>query len=907
MNYSRCKFLVLIFWIVNHSLHSGCFKLTRLNRDFTHSPLYKGELCKSKYCSGHYSIRSRVIGPLFLNFDNFSDNAVKVLMLSQEEARMTSQPQIETAHIFQGLVCLNKGLASKVLTNFGVNVTNAREASKQSLLDREQPSEVDEMLTFSHSSKKALELSSSEAERLGNLTIETEHILLGLLSVEDEIIRSMLKILNICSESIVEAILKGIAEQREQVIKKNSEKAPNNLTTYVYMSAQGVGRTELMQSSISLFTVDLTEKAERGLLPTVIHRDNEIERSIITLSRKTKRNPILIGEPGVGKTAIVEGIAMKILKGNLPPHMTGKRVLQLEIGLLIAGTKFRGQFEERLTKLIDEIKSLGNIILVIDEAHMLVGAGSGDGALDAANLLKPSLSRGDIQCIAITTPKEYKKYFEKDAALSRRFQPIFINEPSDDETLKILNELSITYGNFHKVKYTSEAVDMAVKYSKQFINDRYLPDKAIDILDESGSLAKIQYQKRGSEDDIDETTKGENTGLENKTPNENTSTYNSCNLDTNNQVNIESPNNILGLVTQEHVSEVVSLWTGIPLKRLTRDEMECIRNMESELHKMIVGQDEAVKNICKAIRRAKTHIKNPQRPIGSFLFCGPPGVGKSEVAKSLTKYIFAKENLIRVDMSEYSESHSISRILGSPPGYKGHDSGGQLTEKIRHNPYSVIMFDEIEKAHSDILNILLQILEDGNVTDAKNQMVSFKNTIIIMTSNLGSNVIQRASKVSNTFGFNVDSNCSTDYTKMKAIVLEELKSHLLPELINRIDDIILFKPLTDTELYEITGIMLEDLVKRVHNAGITIEFDDKLRNHILKLPRDENCGARPLRRIITNFLEDKLVDFVLSREFDSKMKYLVTIESDDVKFIKHEDVVNNVKCHQMEEITVSTK
>nr|PVC53658.1 endopeptidase ATP-binding subunit [Theileria orientalis] len=782
---------------------------------------------------------------LYLDFHNFSDNAIKVLMLSLEEARQSKHPNVESSHIFQGLVCLSQGLAFKVLKEFGVTANSAREAT-MSTFPIDESKRQRGIPTFSPSAKTALEHSSSEAERLGNSTIETEHLLLGVLNDKSGEMATFYKHLKLDVPLVIDTTIRTInkiKELNEASVLNNS--ADEHTPNYVYLSPS-LKHDESSNTCLSQFTIDLTEKAKKGLLPKVIHRDNEIDRAIITLSRKTKSNPLLVGEPGVGKTAIVEGIANRISQGFTLPHMAEKRIVQLQFGLLIAGTKFRGQFEERLTKLIDEIITAGNIILVIDEAHMLIGAGAGDGSIDAANLLKPALSRGEIQCIAITTPKEYKKHFEKDMALSRRFHTIYVDEPSDSDTLKILNGISSTYGEFHN-----------------YINDRFLPDKAIDILDESGSFAKIQEE-------------------ETKEDEESSRTY----LEVNSEGDApesKDPGNkrlILGQVKPEHVAEVMSIWTGIPLKKLSRGEMEIIRHMEDDIHKMVIGQDEAVKNVCKAIRRAKTNIKNPHRPIGSFLFCGPPGVGKSEVARSLTKYLFAKENLIRIDMSEYKEPHSISRILGSPPGYKGHDTGGQLTEKVKNNPYSVVMFDEIEKAHHDVLNILLQILEDGKLTDAKNQTVSFKNTIIIMTSNTGSNVIQRSSKGVHTFGFTVEKNDSSDYLKIKALVMEELKSHFLPELINRIDDVILFKPLSDEELREIAKLMLNELTSRANAAGILIEIDNTFTEHILKLPRDDKCGARPLRRIITSVLEDKLADLVISENFDSKTTYVVSVNKE---------------------------
>ncbi|XP_953433.1 endopeptidase (CLP homologue) ATP-binding chain, putative [Theileria annulata] len=902
MNIRRIHIYLFVILQAYNSLifkHFNCFKYEKIRNTFVINNFTSNKLISQIANVESLLPTSHNIAPLYLNFDNFSDNAIKVLMLSLEEAKLSNQPSVESAHIFQGLVCLNQGLAFKILKEFGVTVNSARNAAKSSY-PVDESKKVKNLPTFSNSAKNALDYSSTEAERLGNSTIETEHLLLGVLNDTTKEMSTFYKNLDLDVTLAIDTTVRTI-EKIKEIKESNSlsENIQESSPNFVYLSPT-MNRDELAQSCISLFTVDLTEKARNGQLPKVIHRDNEIERAIITLSRMTKSNPLLVGEPGVGKTAIVEGIANKISQGISQPQISKKRILQLQFGLLIAGTKFRGQFEERLTKLIDEIKSSGDIILVIDEAHMLIGmkfiynnnklgAGAGDGSIDAANLLKPPLSRGEIQCIAITTPKEYKKYFEKDMALSRRFHPIYVDEPSEEDTLKILNGISSSYGEFHGVEYTQESIKLALKYSKQYINDRFLPDKAIDIMDESGSFAKIQYQNelKREKNELTSATETEGNGETESNPENEVE-----------QVVEKKEQNVLGQVKPEHVAEVMSIWTGIPLKKLTRGEMEIIRNMEEDLHKMVIGQEEAVKNVCKAIRRAKTNIKNPNRPIGSFLFCGPPGVGKSEVARALTKYLFAKENLIRIDMSEYTEPHSISRILGSPPGYKGHDTGGQLTEKVKSNPYSVVMFDEIEKAHHDVLNILLQILEDGKLTDSKNQTISFKNTIIIMTSNTGSNVIQRSSKGVHTFGFTVDSDESSDYLKIKALVMEELKSHFLPELINRIDDVILFKPLSESELKEIAKLMLNDLTARANSAGILIEISEKFADYILKLPRDDKSGARPLRRLITSVLEDKLADLVISDDFDSNNTYTVTVdEADSVVInpkVENETVVEEV-------------
>ncbi|CDR97352.1 Clp amino terminal domain containing protein, putative [Babesia bigemina] len=907
-----------------------------------------------------------------LNFNNFSDNAVKVLMLSQEEARRASTTQIAARHIFQGLVCLDSGLAAHVLREFGVTVNTIRAAADNIFrVDTSNSNEAldTKLMTFSDEAKEALELSSVEAELLGHSAIETEHILLGLLRCRSEEVARLLNTLSLNPDEVRKLTLKYITEHKEKPEEvQQSDTWKQALSQYSYMPAQGRSvdvMKETYTSPLATFTVDITAKAELGKLPKVLCRDAEIDRAIRTLCRKHKRNPILIGEPGVGKTAVIEGLAMQLLKGGATPSLRHKRLRQLDLGLLVAGARFRGQFEERLTKLIEEVKTMKDVILVIDEAHMLVGAGAGEGALDAANLFKPSLARGEIQCVAITTPKEYRKYFEKDAALSRRFQPIYVNEPTDEDTKTILNATTEEYGKYHKVSYNPEAVAAALKFSKQFIQDRFLPDKAIDILDEAGALAKIRFHARTKSHQEDAgnsatTQDANNERSQTETAANTTQSDSQCSIDAGGMRGAESngsttqeTNALSGIsygfavkgdvdlqqtgsagneggmcatisdsdgasgssssadsyytedselesdmaeqspaapvceVNTEHVAEVVSTWTGIPLQRLSEDEIEGLRNMESELHKRIIGHEEAVKHICKAIRRAKTNIKNPERPIGSFLFCGPPGVGKSEIAKALTNLLFASEkNIIKLDMSEYNEPHSISRILGSPPGYKGHDSGGQLTEKLRKNPYSVVMFDEIEKAHPNVINILLQVLEDGKLTDSKNQTVSFKNAVIIMTSNTGSNVIERASRGSHTFGFNIQdkpADESKNYSEIKSLVCEELKSQFKPELVDRIDDIIIFRPLTDQQLRQISKLMIEETLKRARDAGMDIVVDDSFVDFVLKLPRDEKGGARPIRRLITSNLEDKLAEFVINKDYEPGKRYRVAV--DDQKHI----------------------
>ncbi|KAK2194584.1 bifunctional ClpA-B [Babesia duncani] len=852
----------------------------------------------------HQSFESNYrINAVRLNFNNFGDNAVKVLMLSQEEARRNYQPQISTEHIFQGLLRIKDGVAHKILTEFNISLADTLEATNVSLPPREEsPEYSNQVITFSQNAKEALDYSSTIAERLGAQIIETEHLLLGVCNDSSDNMIIFFKHLHVDPKVIEKKTLEYLEQLKKDLDNVSTTESISNPFSLMY--ASGLGKDTLLASTISSFTTDFTKLAREGEFHEAINREDIIDRAIRTLCRKTKSNVILIGEPGVGKTAIAEGIALKIAKGEALPAIANKHMLMLEIGMLLAGTKFRGQFEERLVKLLEDIKEMGNVILVIDEAHMLVGAGSGEGSIDAANLLKPALARGEIQCIAITTPREYKKYFEKDQAFARRFQPIHVEEPSEGDTIEILNKLSDSYGKFHNVIYSPEAITMAAKYSKQYISDRFLPDKAIDVLDESGSLAKLQYQKdslaaRQKQIDNPEHVVADTTAVDSPDAPTLTPTANMQDArvqdssDTSAQGVIATSqsapkvNEDRIIVSTDHVAEIVSSWSGIPLKRLTASELDSVRNLEAELKRTIIGQDEAVTNVCKAIKRAKCQIKNPDRPIGTFLFCGPPGVGKSLVAKVLSRNLFAnKSKMIRLDMSEYSEPHSISKILGSPPGYKGHDAGGQLTEKVRKMPYCVVMFDEIEKAHPDVLGVLLQILEDGKLTDSRNESVSFKNTIIIMTSNMGSNVIQRASRGVFEFGFHTPTDTLSNYNKIKTLVLEELKSQLKPELVNRIDEIIIFKPLSPEQMLEIAELMVKDVIGRAKSAGLDLTVDKCVLEHIIKIASQqngkfgENDGARPLRRAITLVLEDPLAEIIISPLYHPGHAYVADMGPD---------------------------
>ncbi len=795
---------------------------------------------------------------------SFTNRAKKAIDFANELAIELGHKYIGTEHILYGLVKEGSGVASKVLSNQGIEPDMIIDEIVN-LVGNEMP--ITETLGFTPRSKRVIENAFIEARKLGYNYIGTEHILIGILREADSIAARILLELNTNIPRLYNEIIRVINEGEDFV----SNEGGNN--------SKGRGKGSYNQTpTLNQFGVDLTKKAEEGKLDPIIGRKEEIERVIQILSRRTKNNPCLIGEPGVGKTAAVEGLAEKIVSGDVPEILKGKRVVTLDISGMVAGSKYRGDFEERIKKALEETKKAGDVILFIDEIHTIVGAGAAEGAIDAANILKPLLARGEIRLIGATTLNEYRKYIEKDAALERRFSPVTINEPSEKDTIKILKGLRDKYEAHHGVKITDEAIEAAVKMSIRYINDRYLPDKAIDLIDEAASraklksftepdsLKKLQEEIEKVESDKEEAVRIQKFEKAAKLRDKQKELQRKYEEEQKKWKN--KNNKMLANITEENVAEVISNWTGIPAKKITEDENERLKNLEKILHERVIGQDEAVEAVAKAIRRGRVGLKDPKRPIGSFLFLGPTGVGKTELSKALAQGLFGDENaMIRIDMSEYMEPHSVSKLIGSPPGYVGFDEGGQLTEKIRRKPYSVILFDEIEKAHPDVMNMLLQILEDGRLTDSQGRTVNFKNTVIIMTSNIGARLITDRK----TLGFaksNKDSkekeeSSKKEYEDIKKEVMDALKKELRPEFINRIDEIIVFHKLTDNEISKIIDIMLKEVTTRLEAQKIKIELEPEVKELIASKGIDKNFGARPLRRTIQSVLEDRLAEEIL--------------------------------------------
>ena len=792
----------------------------------------------------------------------FTSRAKKAIDSANEIALKLGHNYIGTEHILYGLVAEGSGVASKVLERQGLRIENIEDKIIE-LIGKEE--EKQETLGFTPRTKRVIENSFIEARKLGYDYIGTEHLLIGIMREGDSIAVRIMLDLDVDMTKLYNELINVINEAEDVV-----GKASNNKN-----SGKGKGSYNSTQT-LNQFGEDLTKKAIEGKLDPVVGRKDEIQRVIQILSRRTKNNPCLIGEPGVGKTAIVEGLAQKINSGDVPEILKDKRVVSMDISGMVAGAKYRGDFEERIKKALGEVKKAGDVILFIDEIHTIVGAGAAEGAIDAANILKPMLARGEIQLVGATTIEEYRKYIEKDSALERRFSPVQVAEPTPQDTITILNGLRDKYEAHHNVKITDEAIDAAVKLSTRYINDRFLPDKAIDLIDEASSRARLRtytepeilktlseeienlskdkeeavrsqkFEKAAALRDKERELHDKYDKEEKKWKNKNTKTL----------VNI----------TEENIAEVISTWTGIPSQKITENENERLKNLEKSLHERVVGQNEAVEAVSKAIRRGRVGLKDPNRPIGSFLFLGPTGVGKTELSKALAESLFGDENsLIRIDMSEFMEPHSVSKLIGSPPGYVGFEEGGQLTEKIRRKPYAVILFDEIEKAHSDVMNMLLQILEDGRLTDSNGRTVNFKNTVIIMTSNIGARLMTDKKSL----GFsNLSENDKKDYENTKKDVLAELKKEFRPELINRIDEIIVFHKLNNEEISQIIDIMLDKVKNRLKEQKIEIEIAPEVNQLIASKGIDKAFGARPLRRTIQSLVEDTLAEAILDGKLE---------------------------------------
>ncbi|MBS4175740.1 ATP-dependent protease ATP-binding subunit ClpC [Bacillus sp. FJAT-49736] len=783
-------------------------------------------------------------------FGRFTERAQKVLALSQEEAIRLRHNNIGTEHILLGLVQEGEGIAAKALYGLGLSAEKIQ-IEVENLIGKGQDS--GQTIHYTPRAKKVIELSMDEARKLGHSYVGTEHILLGLIREGEGVAARVLNNLGV-----------SLNKARQQVLQLLGSNETGN--------HQGGSASNANTPTLDSLARDLTAIAREETLDPVIGRSKEIQRVIEVLSRRTKNNPVLIGEPGVGKTAIAEGLAQQIVNNEVPETLRDKRVMTLDMGTVVAGTKYRGEFEDRLKKVMDEIRQAGNIILFIDELHTLIGAGGAEGAIDASNILKPSLARGELQCIGATTLDEYRKYIEKDAALERRFQPIQVDEPTTEESILILKGLRDRYEAHHRVSITDEAIEAAVKLSDRYISDRFLPDKAIDLIDEAGSKVRLRsYTTPPSlkelEAKLEEIKKEKDAAVQSQEFEKAASLRDSEQrlrekLEETKKSWKEKQGQENSEVTVEDIANVVSSWTRIPVSKLAQTESERLLNLEDILHSRVIGQEEAVNAISKAVRRARAGLKDPKRPIGSFIFLGPTGVGKTELARALAEAMFGDEDaMIRIDMSEYMEKHSTSRLVGSPPGYVGFEEGGQLTEKVRRKPYSVILLDEIEKAHPDVFNILLQVLEDGRLTDSKGRTVDFRNTVVIMTSNVGAEALKRNKFV----GFNIQ-DTGQDYKDMKGKVMDELKKAFRPEFLNRVDETIVFHALEKDQLKQIVTLMAEELVKRLKEQKIELEISEAAKEKIADEGYDPEYGARPLRRAIQKYIEDRLSEELLKGE-----------------------------------------
>ncbi|MCP9808252.1 ATP-dependent Clp protease ATP-binding subunit [Cyanobium sp. HWJ4-Hawea] len=832
-------------------------------------------------------------------FERFTEKAIKVIMLAQEEARRLGHNFVGTEQILLGLIGEGTGVAAKVLKSMGVNLKDAR-VEVEKIIGRGSGFVAVE-IPFTPRAKRVLELSLEEARQLGHNYIGTEHLLLGLIREGEGVAARVLENLGV-----------DLAKVRTQVIRMLGETAE-------VAAGGGGGKGSTKTPTLDEFGSNLTQQAADGKLDPVVGRQNEIERVIQILGRRTKNNPVLIGEPGVGKTAIAEGLAQRINSGDIPDILEEKRVLTLDIGSLVAGTKYRGEFEERLKKIMEEIRSAGNVILVIDEVHTLIGAGAAEGAIDAANILKPALARGELQCIGATTLDEYRKHIERDAALERRFQPVMVGEPSVLDTIEILRGLKERYEDHHRLKIADEALVAAATLGDRYISDRFLPDKAIDLVDEAGSrvrllnsklppaakevdkqLRAVQKQKEQAVREQDfgkagelrdkevelrdqirsilQARKDESPAAENSSAE--SSSAESSVADTQvAEVQVGDADR-MPMVTEEDIAQIVASWTGVPVQKLTETETAKLLNMEETLHQRLIGQDEAVKAVSRAIRRARVGLKNPNRPIASFIFSGPTGVGKTELTKSLAAYFFGSEEaMIRLDMSEFMERHTVSKLIGSPPGYVGFNEGGQLTEAVRRRPYTVVLFDEIEKAHPDVFNLLLQLLEDGRLTDSKGRTVDFKNTLIIMTSNIGSKVIEKGGGGLG-FEFGGGDADETNYNRIRSLVNEELKQYFRPEFLNRLDEIIVFRQLSRDEVKEIAEIMLKEVFARMLEKGIALSVTDSFKERLVEEGYNPSYGARPLRRAVMRLLEDSLAEEFLTGRIGEGDSALVDVNEE---------------------------
>ncbi len=807
-------------------------------------------------------------------FEKFSERARRVLSLAQEEAQRFNHNYIGTEHILLGLVRETEGVAARVLSGLGVDLSKVRSAVEFIIGRGEKPAQGEIGLT--PRAKKVVELAVDEARRMNHTYIGTEHLLIGLLRE---------------GEGVAAGVLESLGVTLEKV-RTETHRILSNSSSGTSSSSQSA-RTGTRTPTLDQLGIDLTNAARDSKLDPVVGRDSEIQRVVQILSRRTKNNPVLVGEPGVGKTAIVEALAQQINTGEIPDTLQGKRLVTLDMGALVAGTKYRGEFEERLKKVIEEIKTAGNCVLFIDEIHTLVGAGAAEGAVDASNILKPSLARGEIQCIGATTLDDYRKYVERDPALERRLQPVRVEEPNGDETIDILLGVKGNYEEHHNVEFTDAAIRAAAALATRFIPDRFLPDKAIDLLDEAGSRVRLRGSVTPSSvkdamEVLDKVRQEKDEAIQSQQY-EVAAELRDRELNLNQDLDTlkeewqEDRAGSRSTVTEEDIAEVVSMWTGIPVTRLAAEETERLINMEEDLHKRIIGQDEAIVNISKAVRRARAGLKDPRHPIGVFMFLGPTGVGKTELVRAMAELMFGHEdNMIRLDMSEFQERHTVARLIGAPPGYVGYDEGGQLTEGVRRKNYCAILLDEIEKAHPEVFNILLQIFDAGQLTDARGRRVDFRNSIIIMTSNLGSDLIKRDT----TLGFGVRAESAQtaqqSYERMKDKVMDEVKRFFRPEFLNRLDATVVFHQLDKDQIHAIVDLMIRMVQKELEERNVTLEITDAAREYLGEKGFDPVLGARPLRRVIQNEVEDTLSDELLSGRLNDGDIAIVDVEEDQI-------------------------
>jgi len=814
-------------------------------------------------------------------FDKFTERARRVLTLAQEEAQRFNHNYIGTEHLLLGLVREGDGVAAKVLSNLGVELTKVRSAV-EFIIGRGDTRTSGE-IGLTPRAKKVIELAVDEARRLSHHYIGTEHLLLGLVREGEGIAASVLESLGVNLERV-----------RAETTRILSQSMPQS-------SASGA-RASTRTPTVDQLGMDLTSAARQGKLDPIVGRDREIERIIQILSRRTKNNPVLIGEPGVGKTAIVEGLAHRIVAGDVPETLQGKRLVTLDIGGLVAGTKYRGEFEERLKKVIDELQNAGNCVLFIDEMHMLVGAGAAEGAVDAANILKPSLARGELQCIGATTLDDYRKYIEKDAALERRLQPVLVEEPTVEDSIQILRGIKERYEEHHKLTISDEALRAAAELAARYVSDRFLPDKAIDLVDEASS--RVRIKRSATPPSLKEAQRGLESLRKEKEAAISAQQYEYAadlrDREVKLQDRIEELETELGtqgevappMVTEEDIADVVSMWTGIPVARIASEEQARLLHMEEALHAKVVGQDEAITTIAKAVRRSRAGLKDPKRPIGVFMFLGPTGVGKTYLPRMLAEFMFgSQDSMIRLDMSEFMEKHNVSRLVGAPPGYIGYDDGGQLTDAVRRKSYCLILFDEIEKAHPDVFNTLLQIFDDGHLTDAKGRKVDFRNTIIVMTSNVGSDLIRKESGLGFQIRGEEAKTAEDQYKRMKDKVLEELKRVFRPEFLNRLDGQIVFHALSKEHIRQIVELELKEVEQQLLLKGVTMEATDACKDWLGEKGYDLVFGARPLRRVIQDELQDRLSDALLSNRFETGARVVIDVEDNQIVLKSAEEPV----------------